>query len=170
MEKPKVNPVVKLCTTAAVLGLVACAANVPVLKSGPVANLSVKVSNFADNRSILNNENVWVTLEAKDRGWEGVYVLKNDEPSKDFVIPASTNVNLALKLMQGGGGFSSSCGAQFDLTPPKDAKLNAEFTFYRGKEGPEITGCNINLYSNSKLINTFTGGSNITHYVVKVLP
>lgn len=160
----------KLFSIVLMLVLYGCSASVPKPDKGPVANLDVVGVNFSPDRSIVSNiENLWVELSSNDGTWSGNYVLKQGEPEKAFVIPANKNVKMVLNVMQGGYGFDSSCGASLDIKPEEHAKLRAEFEFYRETSGKVITGCDIRLYSGSKLVDTYSGGANITKYVIKFL-
>lgn len=156
-----------LCLTLALA--TGCAAKFAAPTSGPTAKVTVEVENFAPNRSILNNENVYLTIHNADESWEGQEILKNSNPSYSVLVPANHPLSYGLVLMQGGGGFSSSTGVRFDLTLPDAADLDIKFKLFRGN-GPEIIGCTATLYSGDRLIGTYKGSAKITKYVVKWLP
>jgi len=145
-----------------------CATTITAPVSGPTANLIVEVTNFAPERKLTNIENVYFTLRNGDESWGGQQLIKNDKPSFSFSIPAQQELTYILNLMQGGGGFSGTCGVQFDLTPPAGANLVTKFEFSRAG-GSEVVGCKVGLYLDNKLVESYAGSAEITRYKVKLV-
>jgi len=149
--------------------LMACASKIVIPTSGATANLTVKVANFAEKQSILNNESVWFNITKKDESWGGQQVIKPKEPVQEFTVPANETLGYSLKLLQGGGGFDSTCALHLDMLPPENSDLKLDFFLERMNSDEKITGCVAKLYSNGKLIGDYKGGATITHYTVKFL-
>jgi len=149
--------------------LAGCAAKITAPSTGATSKLNVEVTNFAEERSITNTENVYLTLKNADESWGGEQLIKNDQPKYSFTIPAKEELMFTLNLMQGGGGFSSSCGATLELKAKENSNLTAKFNFFRGKDSVKIIGCTVDIYSGNKLLKSYKGSSNITLYKVKFL-
>lgn len=145
-----------------------CATQIIAPTSGPTSSLDVVVTNFAPERELTNIENVYLTLSTQDGSWGGEQLIKNDMPHYGFVIPAHKELTYIINLMQGGGGFSGSCGVQFDFTVPEKTNLTTQFSFVRAN-GPEIIGCKVDLLSENRLIQSYVGSSSITRYKVKFI-
>ncbi len=146
-----------------------CATSIRTPISGPTADLSVKVTNFDPKGSITNVENVYLYLNDADKSWGGEQLIKKKQPEQTFTIPANEEITFTLKLMQGGGGFSSACGVSFEVIPTENSDLHADFEFIRAKESKGIIGCTANLFSGSQKLGSYTGSSNITVYKLEIL-
>jgi hypothetical protein len=143
-----------------------CVGKITAPTSGPTAKVTVEVTNFAPNRSLTNVENGYFTISNADESWGGQQILQNDSPTFSQLVPAGEELTYIVHLMQGGGGFSSTCGVKFQMTLPENADLHIKFELFRA-EGPEVIGCVATLYSGDKLIGTYKGSSSITLYKVK---
>ena len=157
-----------LIATLVIVLFSGCVSSISAPTSGPTASYTVEVENFAPKRSLVNIENVYFIVNTLDESWGGEQIIKNDNPTYVSTVPANKELTSIIKLMQGGGGFSSTCGAKFDLSLPANANLVAKLHFIRGK-GTEVLGCSVRLYLDGKLFKTYEGGSNIIEYKVKWL-
>ena len=145
-----------------------CASKITAPTSGPTANVTVDVVNFAPERSLMDIENVYFTIQNSDASWGGQQILQNDSASYSLVVPANEDLSYVVRIMQGGGGFSSTCGVKFDISLPEGADMSIRFKLLR-TGGPEVVGCTASIYSGDKLVHTYAGSSSITRYKVKWL-
>lgn len=149
--------------------IVGCASKITDASTKATSKLNIEVTNFAEERSITNTENVYLTLKNADESWGGEQLIKNDQPKYSFTIPTKEELNFTLNLMQGGGGFSATCGAALKLTTKENSNLTAKFNFIREKDSVKVVGCTLDIYSGNKLLNSYKGSSSITLYKVKFL-
>ncbi|WP_428242905.1 hypothetical protein [Gynuella sp.] len=142
-----------------------CVSRITSPDSGPIAKLNVEVVNFVPG-SLVNVESVYLTLNNADESWGGQQILKRKNPAFETDIPANEQVSYVINLLQGGGGFSSTCGIRFDLTAQENETITTKYELIRANS-PVVIGCKADLYINDKLLGTYQGGSKVTRYVVE---
>ena len=150
------------------LSLTACSAQkiIPP-QSGPTAQLTVKVSNFA-KRGMFKAENVWIKLYNQDESWGAEPVLVEDHASDHYIIPAQEDLKFSMWLQQGGPGYEGGCSIGLNLNVEKNSNLLAEFTIKRVPGEEFIAGCKMTLSNNGKLVGEYEGKPDLTFYKVKV--
>ncbi|AJQ92107.1 hypothetical protein [Gynuella sunshinyii] len=156
---------VTLLISSLIMLVSGCVSRITAPDSGPTAKLNVEVVNFAPG-SLVNVENVYLTLNNADESWGGQQILKRKNPAFETDIPANEQISYVINLMQGGGGFSSSCGIRFDLTTQENESITTKYELIRA-DGSAVIGCKADLYSNGKLLGAYQGSSKITQYVVE---
>lgn len=158
-------------TTAAflILGLAACSARNDLLPKGaPTAQLKVSVANFV-KLSWYEAENGWIKIYNQDRSWMIESIVKEDNPSKEFIIPADQDVKFTLYLQKAGAGYDGGCGAEADINAAPNSKLAVDFTIKRVPgEKDAMSGCKMALLKNGKVIGEYEGKGKIEVYNVKV--
>lgn len=136
-------------------------------ESGPVARMSVNVTNFAE-RGVFKAENVWVSLYNQDESWGAQPVLVEDHPTDHYIIPANERLKFSLWLQVGGPGYDGGCYVGLDLTAEEASNLNADFSIKRVPGTDTMAGCKMTLSNNGKVIGEYEGKSELTYYKVKV--